>query len=295
MKKTIILLSLFLSFYLIHPAVAQSSASDQPAKNKNHQLIEASPSYQIYPSQIKDKNKVFQKISNPSEDQENKEQDKDKDTDLSNPDNDSIKRENIKIINVDDKKTKIFDVLYYYQDDLAKLQNNNFNLRSKSFDLSSSAGPLWVIVLYRAFQDSYRGESVFEIMPENITVRMGENIFSFKAVEMVSYLDKNPLTVDYAGITITEDQIKRYAPEEYQKIQEIRLKEFKDLKQTIVVKKFHFKENEPSSLMVDLISNKHLQPYFMEIVIGQGEIPPKLPSISIVKNLLFSNAFGIMS
>lgn len=151
---------------------------------------------------------------------------------------------------------------------------------SKTFIATPDGGPVWVMTNYLA-EEGTSGDlpvTSFDIMPRNVTVPAGDNIVRFPGREMARFKPEEGLRITIGGKTHTlSDAVLKelMTPEqfaEYQKAKE----STQGILQLVNLQRFNIPPDTDTEIAVELIRLENMKPHSLEVVIGQGDIPPEL-------------------
>lgn len=151
---------------------------------------------------------------------------------------------------------------------------------SKSFVVDPKDGPVWVMTNYLAEEGEERGigMTTFDIMPRNVQVPAGTNIALFPSREMARFKPEEGLKLTVSGKTFTlSDNVLRelMTPEQFSAYQ--KAKESMDgILQLVKVQRFNIPADTETEIGIDMLRLENMTPHSLEVIIGQGSIPPEL-------------------
>lgn len=154
--------------------------------------------------------------------------------------------------------------------------------KSKGFVAEPNGGPVWVMTNYLAEEGDgdALGVTSFDIMPSNVKVRAGDNVVRFPAREMARFRIEDGLTLNISGKTIklTDNVLRELmTPEQFADYLKAKEKA-KGLLQLVQLQTFDVPANTDSDIMIDLTRLENMKAHSLEVVIGQGDVPPELLS-----------------
>lgn len=159
---------------------------------------------------------------------------------------------------------------------------------SKAFMVDPKDGPVWVMTNYLAEEGDEDALSVtsFDIMPDGVPVPAGSNIVRFPAQEMARFKPEEGLTLNVSGKTIklTDNVLRELmTPEQFADLLKAR-ESTKGVLQLVKLQHFNIPADTETVIRIDLTRLENMKPHSLEVVVGQGAVPPELETFMDKKN-----------
>jgi hypothetical protein len=154
---------------------------------------------------------------------------------------------------------------------------------SVDFDSKPDLGPVWVLLNYigRPTGSASGAVTSFEVMPEGVKVTGAQSVMLFQAAQMANYeVDTRVILYVTGGPprVFTPGKLKEYmTPEDfagYMSDIDAERKRTKDWVQLIQIQHYNIPANEPGRINIELRTLENMQPLTLEVLIGQGPLPP---------------------
>ena len=149
--------------------------------------------------------------------------------------------------------------------------------QSKPFTADPALGPVWVISKFVASPEdtSGDGKAVFDLMPDGVPVPAGTSFSTFETAHMAPLDPDQMISITMSGVTksLTQDDLRDLMSEEDFAAFEESVAASKPLRQLINVNRYAV-PGEETFFSVSALTMENIRPISLELVIGQGPIPP---------------------
>lgn len=150
----------------------------------------------------------------------------------------------------------------------------------KSFQVDPALGDVWVVYQYTAMivDDSKGGVSSFSVMPTGVPVPASDVILYFDSRYMAQPKEYPDLTITMSGVskTFTAEELREILDEREYEEYLAAVRQPDTLRHLIEVRRYQVPPGEETAIRVETLTMENMKPHKLEVVVGQGAMPPAL-------------------
>ena len=169
----------------------------------------------------------------------------------------------------------------------AELKPESASLSSEGFVAEKDNGRIWVVYYFLGAltDESQLGGLGLSALPDGVAVNLGNATLTFNSPNMAlpEIQAGKGLVVEVAGtpITFDESDLREMLGND---AADLALSRPSSLRQLVRIRHYDIPDDTPTAMLLEVLRLENMQPLALELVVGQGPIPPELVAFEQAMN-----------